>query len=403
MLTYLYKLSTLLKSEPINFGFYFIVKILKNKFFLIGNLVLLLIAIPLTLFFVKKQQELRSSAAPSSILSFVPANITSSTQCASFDVDVMVNPGNNIVSIVDFYITYDPTKLDVLSIKESTAFPAVVRATSLSAGAANMSVSVGADVTKAVQTTSKVATISFKPKVAGPVQLQFDSTKSRVFSLAPADQPTENVLSSATSSTATISSDACTTGSSGPTATPGPTSGAGGPNPTSGVGGGGTQPTSAPTSQAPICADFTVTPSSTGAAPVSVLFTAKGNDPDTNGLIAKTTFTFGDGQVQDVTDGMNLKNVSVQTNHTYQSGGTFNAGVVFTDNTGKVSLACNQSVIIQGTPSAQVSPTSAPIATTAPTAAPLADVPPSGGIGQTIGVMGAILLTVIGGLVFLAL
>ena len=122
----------------------------------------------------------------------------------------MVNPGNNIVSIVDFYITYDPTKLDVLSIKESTAFPAVVRATSLSAGAANMSVSVGADVTKAVQATSKVATISFKPKVAGPVQLQFDSTKSRVFSLAPADQPTENVLSSATSSTATISSDACT-------------------------------------------------------------------------------------------------------------------------------------------------------------------------------------------------
>src|SRR3989338_1117393 len=124
-------------------------KILTNRYFILGNLLLLLISIPLTLFFIKRQQELRSSAAPSSKLTFSPENVNTSTQCQNFNVDIMLDPSSNIVSIFYFYLKYDPTKLNVLQIKESDSFSTVVRPVSVSSGEANMSVSVGADVTRA--------------------------------------------------------------------------------------------------------------------------------------------------------------------------------------------------------------------------------------------------------------
>jgi hypothetical protein len=395
-------------------------KILTNKYFILGNLLLLLISIPVTLFFIKRQQELRSQAAPSSKLFFSPESPTTSTQCSSFTSDVMVDPGTNIISIVDFYIKYDPTKLDVLEIKESAAFPTVVRPTSITSGEANMSVSVGSDVTKAIQTITKVATITFRPKVQGPAQIQFDSEKSRVFSLAPADEPTENVLFSVSPSNVNITSGPCP----GVTGTPGPTgtttiSPTGQIQPT----GTGTSPTpirtttTAPSpttsvaNQAPLCTEFSVSPSSTGSAPFSVLFTAKGNDPDTGGSISKTTFNFGDGQVQDVTEGMNLKNVTVQTNHTYQNAGTFGAIVTFTDNSGAISQSCTKTLTVTGaTGSATTTPTTTPTSgsaqltstpTSVPTSAPT--IPPSGGITQTLGIVGFVILTIIGGFILLAL
>ncbi len=383
-------------------------KILTNKYFILGNLLLLLISIPLTLFFIKRQQELRTRAAPSSKLLFTPESPNTSTQCSGFNVDVTVDPGSNIVSIVDFYIKYDPTKLDVLAIKEDTAFPTVIRPTSITSGEANMSVSVGSDVTRAVQTISKVATITFKPKGAGSAQVQFDSEKSRVFSLAPADEPTENVLFSVSPANVNIGSGACPSGGTPspttitPTGQIQPTAGAGSPTPT----------TSA-VNQTPVCTEFSVSPGATGSAPFSVLFTAKGNDPDTVGLVAKTTFNFGDGKVQDVTDGMNLKNVTVQTNHTYQSGGTFGAIVTFTDNKGAVSQSCSKTITVSGaTGSATTTPTSTPIPTSGsgqlsptaiakPTVAPT--IPPTGGITQTLGLVGIVILTIIGGFLLLAL
>src|SRR3989304_2758490 len=130
-------------------------KILTNKYFILGNLLLLLISIPLTLFFIARQQELRGRAAPSSRLSFSPENPSTSTQCQSFSVDIMIDPGSNIVSLVDFYLKYDPTKLDVSQIKESDRFPTVVRPASVSSGESKSFVSVGTDVSRAVQTVAK--------------------------------------------------------------------------------------------------------------------------------------------------------------------------------------------------------------------------------------------------------
>ncbi len=389
-------------------------KILTNKFFILGNLLLLLIAIPVTLYFVKKQQELRSKAAPSSKLYIDPATVNTSTQCQSASVDLTIDPGSNIVSIVDFYITYDPTKLDITQITSSTSFPTTVRASSISNGAANMSVSVGADVTRAVSSVSKVATITFVPKAQGSAQIQIDSSKSRVFSLGPSDQPTENVLSSVIPGTITIGSSACLTGGTSLTPTVAPTA-------APGVGGSlSPTPTAAVSNQAPICTSLSASPAATGSAPFSVLFTGQGNDADAAGLITKATFTFGDGTTtQDVTTGLNQKTVSTQASHTYLNPGIFPATLTFTDNAGTLSQACSQNITATsvGSGSATITPTSVPtIAPTStptstpiptsvlvekPTAAPT--IAPTGSIGQTIGIIGAVVMSIAAGFFFLAL
>jgi len=398
-------------------------KILTNRYFILGNLLLLLISIPLTLFFIKRQQELRSRAAPSSKLTFSPENVNTSTQCQNFNVDIMLDPSSNIVSIVDFYLKYDPTKLDVLQIKESDSFSTVVRPVSVSSGEANMSVSVGADVTRAVQVVSKVAPVTFRPKAAGSAQISFDSEKSRVFSLAPADEPTENVLFQVSTANVTIGSDACTTGGTvTPTVTPTGTQPTGTISPTS-------APTTVPTgtaNQAPLCTELSVSPSVTGSAPFSVSLTAKGNDPDAAGTLTKASFNFGDGSIQDITEGLGQKSATIQTNHTYQSAGTFGATAVFTDNGGKISTACTQTITATaagsattapppgqsptgaaptptGTSSGQLTPTST--LTSSPTAVPTTapTVPPPGEVAKTIGIIGAIILTIVAGLALLAL
>ena len=246
-------------------------KILTNKYFILGNLLLLLISIPVTLFFIARQQELRGRAAPSSRLSFSPENPSTSTQCQSFNVDIMVDPGSNIVSIVDFYLKYDPTKLDVLQIKESQNFPTVVRPVSISSGEANMSASIGTDVTRAVQTVASVATVTFRPKATGVIQIQFDQDRSRVFSLSPGDEPTENVLFQISPANVTIGSGTCPSGG-----TPAPTTSIT-PTVTPGVGGGiSPTPTTVPTATPTSTPSGKITPTST---PTSIPTTAPTSTP----------------------------------------------------------------------------------------------------------------------------
>ena len=278
---------------------------------------MLLISIPVTLFFIKRHQELRGRAAPSSRLFLSPENPSTSTQCQSFNVDIMIDPGSNIVSIVDFYFKYDPTKLDVLQIKEGASFPTVVRPVSVSSGEANMSVSVGADVTRAIQTVSKVATATFRPKATGTAVISFDQERSRVFSLAPSDQPTENVLFQVSVSNVTIGSGACPTGES---LTPSPTI--------------PTTPTRAQTSPTPTSIPIATPTLSVSPTPMAT-------------VSATPTPT--------------------------------------------------------STPPGKITPTSTPTSTPTalPTTAPT--IPPTGGVAETIGIIGAIILTIIGGFALVAL
>lgn len=343
--------------------------ILKNRYFILGNLFLILISIPITLFFIKKQQEVRSRAAPSSKLYFQPSNPNTSTQCASFTVDVMLDPGQNIVSIVDLGITYDATKLDLISIVESNIFSSVVKAQDLKSGSGTMSVSVGVDVTKAAQTTSKVATLTFKALAQGTAELKFDTAQTKAFSLSTSDSPTENVLSTTTPASVTITTDTCTTGQAASSPSPSPT-------PTA---------TTIP-NQPPVCTEFTVTPQNQGTAPFAVQFSAKGNDSD--GTVSKATFVYGDGNAEDVTENMNVQSVTTQKGHTYQNAGTYSATATFTDNGNTISQACTLTITV----SASSGGTATPTATLIPTET----IAPTGNFGSALGIMGGIILTIVG-------
>lgn len=404
-------------------------KLLQNKYFLLGNLLLILLAIPLTLFLVDRQQDLQGSAAPLTTLSISPSNVTGTTCSETISMDVMVDPDQNLVSIVDMYVVYDSTKLDLTEIEpNTTAFPLTLRGPVYSSGSANVSLSIGSDVTKAIQTQTKVATLNFTPvaSTSAPTIVSIDGTQSRVFSLSSSDGPSENVLLNAVGSSVTITQQAdCTvsptpTGPTptGPTPT-GPTPTApssvtpttppGGsatptvPTPTTPGGGGNVTPTKPPATpttavnQIPVCTSLALDRAASGSAPFSIAFTANGTDP--NGTISKVSFNFGEGPVQDLTQGggIGTKTVAAQSTHTYNSAGTFQASVILTDNNGAISTAsasCAQTITVNAAPTQSVSPIG-----TQPT--PTIESP--GSILTTVGIIGGVVLTIIGGIVFFIL
>ena len=367
-------------------------KILKNRFFILGNVLLLLIAIPVTLFFVKKQQEVRSHATPSTRLYFNPNIITKSKSCANFTSDITIDPGQNVVTTVKLALTYNPATLEVLDIVPGPNLT-IAGDKSITSGATTVTYTTGTDPSKAIQSASKVATVTFRPIAPGAAKVEFSSS-TRVLSQGASDFPTENVLSSAEALNVTVTDTATCDGavvspsptvSAAPTPTTAPTT----PTPTA---------SASPTlgvNQIPICNSLTASPASSGSAPFSVLLTAQGNDPD--GIITKASFTFGDGQVQNITDALNTKSATVQTNHTFQTQGTYGTTVIFTDDRGGLSAACNQTISVASGSGVPATPTATLIPTSAPT------IPPTGSVATALGIFGAVALTIVGGLLLLAL
>lgn len=364
-------------------------KALLNKFFLFGIIGLLLIAIPVTMYFVKRQQDLRSRAAASSTLSFNPPS-TSVKVGDQFDMIVKIDPGQNIVSYVKLSITYDHQKLEAINITPSSSFPTTFAGPTISNGNASIEVGIGADVTRAIQAPTQVATITFKAIATtdnAPVQIAFDSTSTQILSLSSNDQPGENVLSNTTPASITIlSSTQPSPTIPVSTATPTP------PQPTP------TNVIIANNNVAPTCTGLTISPSASGSAPLSV--TLQGSGSDSDGLVSKATFDFGDGNAQDVSNGMNLNSVNPQISHTYQNPGTFNASVIFTDNGGAVSQSCIQQVTVNQ--ALAQNPTNGPNAPTA-TDTPRPTLAATGSSAALFGVAGGIIITLIGAAFLFAL
>lgn len=377
-----------------------------KRILLLGLLLVLLIGIPLTVFFVQKEQETRSRATAATTLFFaLPGQVTQLTsplQKAVGDtvsVDIVIDPGTNQVSFAKLQINYDTTKLATTessftvnpSAFQSTPLEGPLYTSSGNTGNIAVTLSVGADPTKVIQNKVKVATLIFKT-IAGtgttPTQITFGS-QSQVLSIASSDQPSENVLLPNPAPASIVITEEQTQ----PTTTVTPTVNA--------------TPTSSQTAnQPPLCISLTSDASGSGNTPFTVNFTAAGSDPD--GTISKATFNFGDGPVLDVTQngGIGTNAVNVLTSHIYNTPGTFKATVIFTDNNGSISNnpACSQTITVtasggiggESTPTATMTPTTPPTAT--PTLAP-------SGTTDTllkVGLLGT-LLSIAGAIVFFAL
>lgn len=402
-----------------------------KKLILLGLGVILLVAIPLTVFIAQKQQQTRSSASPSTNLSFVDTTTqtpTSATNPKTVSVgddisfDVVMNPGTNVVGGLTLIINYDSTKLAITGegiTPNSTVMGNLLGDIKNTPGQIEVSFSPAAvDPTKAITKTTTIGTVTLKAlavtDVGTPTQIRFDPN-TIVVPIGSGDTNSNVLAGSSPAFVAIVDQGAISptvtptprvTGQ--PTATPTPTTRPG-TTPTPSV---TIQPTATPipqatatpiplptatpvppisTNQIPVCSSLTIDVPAAGIAPYTVNFTAIGTDSD--GLIGKVSFNFGEGAVQDITSGggIGTNTINVPTSHIYSSAGTFTASAVLTDDGAGVSAACSQTITVSAGASggATLTPTAPPTAT--PSLAPT-------GPGETIigiGVLG-ILFTLIG-------
>jgi len=360
-----------------------------KKLILIGFIVVLLIAIPLTIFILQQQQQTQTQAEQATTLSFEPESTATNPVQAGLgqkvSLDVIVDPGvnQNLVSFVRLEIQYDPSKLTPIEtsaetkpFEENTAALTLLEGPVITDGVISATLSVGVDPTKVIQTRTRIATLNFTAtEITGdvPTEVVF-STNSQVLSAGASDQANENVLAGSIPAYIAIAeSGEPTAPPSGEpsvtitpveeevtiTSTPSPTgTSSATPSPTVSDG------TGQGTNQAPICEALTSSTTS-GVAPFTTTLNVLGSDPD--GTVDKATFSFGDGQVQNITEGGGLTTSSVDlpVSHTYTSAGNYQASVVLTDNNGGVSGSdCTIDITVtdsSGSGSGGTNPTATPV------------------------------------------
>ncbi len=393
-----------------------------KKLFLIGFIVVLLIGIPVTVYFLQQQQETRTRAQKSTTLTFAPDSSQTNPIVKkvgdTIPLDVTVNPSTNLVSFLKLQIQYDTDKLATASanafVPNTVIFPTVLEGPIYTPGKIEITLSVGPDPTKAIQSLAKAGTVTFMALAntpdGQPTLVTYGPT-TQVLSIGSSDQASENVLSSSTPATIAIGGEAISpttvpipSGTETPTPeitdTPTPTTSlidtptpevtltltpTFTPTPT-GTG-------SATPNQVPVCNSLAVDRETTGVAPFAITFTVNGSDSD--GTISKVNFNFGDGAVSgDITTsgGIGTNSVNVATSHEFSNAGTYTASAVLTDSSGDVSSAtsCQQTIIAQGGTGGGTTPGEA-------TSTPTPTLAATGSVSTAIGIGMAILIFIIGG------
>lgn len=389
-----------------------------KKILLIGFIVVLLVGIPLTVYLLQQQQEVRSRAEKSTIVTFSPDSTSAApiqkTVGDSIPLDINVDPGKNLVSFVKLEINYDPEVLATASggtafQANTTAFPSVLEGPVYTPGKIAVTLSVGPDPTKAIQQKVKAATVTFtalKDTPPGTPTLVSYSSNTQVLSIGSNDQASENVLSTATPATIAIGGEQpIPSGSPTPTV-PVPTDAAPQPTdlpPPTEV----PQPTSIPSPTTPIgtgtpntppvCNSLVADRATSGAAPFSITFTANGSDTD--GTIGKVTFNFGDGQQSEVTSsgGIGTASVNAQASYTYNNPGTYQATAVLTDSSAGASLPsenCKQIITVTAASGSAEQP---PVNSGGGNVVLSPTMAPTGAAETAIGIGIAVLMLVVGG------
>jgi hypothetical protein len=333
-----------------------------KKIIAILGVVVILVAVPLTVFILQQQTQTRIGAAKATTMSLTgPSSITVDQQ---FDITITISPREpNAISFIKLTLTYDGTKLQPVGsglspISLGTDRELITLETAkFNASCTDpvcpltMTLSIGADPNKAIRTTTTVAKATFKalsPTTAG-AQTQITANGTQLLSLGAADQVSENVLSSDPSPVRLTISGAAVSPTQSPTA--GPTQGAPTPTPRSsgsstapGVPQAGTQATPTPTLVS--CSSLSAS-TTRGPSPLTLTLTTTGSGQNN---ISRIVFNFGDTTVQTVTSGGGIgsRNINLQQQHTYANPGVYTATATFTDDAGNVSnpTSCSQTITV---------------------------------------------------------
>ncbi len=320
----------------------------KKKLLLLGFLFVILLVIPLTVYLVQQQQEIRGRANPTTTLSFTPPEDTA-TVGAKVKFDIWISPGENQVNFIKLVLKYDSTKLQATAesfeLDPASEF-GIIQSPEIGADGDELSVVLSiSDSTKVVTEDQKIGSVAFdviSPSDT-PTQISFDEAQIQIRSVGGADALDKNMFLSGTPAKVTILEEEVS-----PTPTPSvtltPTLS---PTPSSTPSGDGATPSE---NQSPVCQTLNTDRSNSGTSPYSLTFTATGSDTD--GTISKVTFNFGDGPVEDVTTGggIGTSSVSLSKAHTYNNAGTFTATSILTDDRGGTSdsYACSATITVDG-------------------------------------------------------
>jgi hypothetical protein len=160
-------------------------------------------------------QTLNQGGQKSTVLSFTPASSASQPLSAkvgdTIPLEIQIDPGQNLVSFVKVAITYDPRKLTPVkpqAVIPDEAMSAILDGPLYTKGKISVTMSVGADPTRALSKPTTAATVTFKAiastKDSEPTEVTF-GPETNILSLAANDSASENVLSSITPEVITIS------------------------------------------------------------------------------------------------------------------------------------------------------------------------------------------------------
>ena len=188
------------------------VNILKHKYFAFSAVVMM-VMLPLILVVNNQQKETRSQAEASTTLTFNPVTLPNTPLQKkvgdNFYLDIMLNPGKNLVSLIKLDITYDPAKISLSStnplVVNSEIFPQILEGPVYSTGRIQVVLSVGSDLSKAISTQSRAATVNFVANSPASQTLVSFGTGTSVSSVASTDLSGENVLSTTSPAYITIS------------------------------------------------------------------------------------------------------------------------------------------------------------------------------------------------------
>ncbi len=205
-----------------------------KKIFLLGFIIVILLAIPFSVYIARQRQQATSKAAASTVLSFEPASSTIKVDDI-LTLNVILDPGSgalaNQVSFVKLSINYDPAKFVRISESDTTLTPntdltnaltSILEDPAYTSGSISISLSIGADPTKVITTKTKIAILKLKAlsvtAPSNPSSITFGAD-TQVLSIATTDQTSENVLSTTTPATITINPAVSGVGSPTPTPT----------------------------------------------------------------------------------------------------------------------------------------------------------------------------------------
>jgi hypothetical protein len=177
---------------------------------------LTLIAIPVTVFLSMRSQELRKRAAPATNIAFSPASVTKAVG-EEFTLEARINTADNQVVATQINVTYDPTKLEAVSITNGTLFPNILSSGVVGNGTASIAVG-AANTTTPIHGSGTAAVVKFKAIAAtsSPISVRF-ANDTYVGALG---EGSSNVLVGTTPATITVTGGSSNNLNVTPTATP---------------------------------------------------------------------------------------------------------------------------------------------------------------------------------------